>query len=269
MGTRRVNRIPNFARFLAFCALLSGASLLLGSCGAIKTLLPGDSKGLGDPFEYALTIQYERSGMYITGTGVPDSVVFWVMPLDDNGEVTEDPENPDGPPMRYELVGTGDTGSVSAVVPYDEYAILAYIDGDGDGALELGERYEIYDNRTMRDGAFDRVLVDEDTSVDFVLDMLAYWHAVYIYTPRENGAVSCDFTAQFGALVKDGPNLRVYLNYTELTGFGYDANTGVWSVNIPESLLQLQPYMNSLRVELYDQGGNFIDNDQVYFSYYP
>jgi hypothetical protein len=263
MRIRKMNRNAVFTRGPKYCAFLLAASLLFGSCSVIDALLPGDSKGLGDPFEYPLTIQYERSGMYITGIVAPDSVVFWVMPLGADGEVIEDPENPDGPPLRYELIGTGGAGSVSAVVPFEEYAILAYIDSDGDGALELGESYEIYDDHSLRDGAFDRVLVDEPKTVDFVLDMLDNWQAVYIYSPREGDIVSGDFTALFGTLVKDNPNLRVYLNSNQIP-FDFDEQNSLWYAPVNESQLQASNY---LRVELYDQGGAFIDEDQVSFAY--
>jgi hypothetical protein len=252
------------AEVLTCCVLLAGAALLLGSCGAINSLLSGDGKGLGDPFEYLLTIRYERSGMYITQTGIPNSVVFWVMPLDDNGEPMDDPENPDGPPLRYELVGSGDTGTVSASVPDDEYAILAFVDGDGDGALEISEPYEIYDNCSMRDGTFQKVRVDEAKTVDFVLDMLVDWHVVNIYYPRDGGTVNGDFHALFDALEKDNPNMRVYLNSTEIP-FSYSDQNRVWYAPVYAS--QLSVNNNYLRVALYDQGGYYIDGDEVSFVY--
>lgn len=167
--------------------LTFAAALLLTSCGFIGDLFKGD-RGLGENFQYKLTIDYLYKGGNIISEVHP--VFFWVMPLDENGEVMQDPENPEGPPLAEVLISTKPSGSVSVVVPRGDYGVLAFVDEYGAGDLWIGDSCVIYDNRPLADGIFDPIEMSADRAISLQFDDSYEFHHIYITSPVEGETVN-------------------------------------------------------------------------------
>jgi len=245
--------------FVSFLTVLS-----ITSCGFIDELLGGMSgNGLKSP-TYTLSIGYEYQGNEIAGIGSP--IIFWVMPLDNSGEVQDDPYNPDGPPLRKELYAYAPYGTLSAEIEQGDYAILAFVDDNGDGSLNLGDFYVVYDRRSIADISMDKVELFGNRSVYVWFDDSYSWHAVFIREPRESQIVYDSFWAHGGFLGVEVSEVLVHIE----GGPGYPASidheNGYWQFFVDVTPLSSGKY-HDLTVVARDSSGNTIDSYSVQFYY--
>ena len=263
IGGRFCITLPTVLR----CAVICVIAGLLTSCGFIGDLFEG-GRGLGENFQYQLTINYSYNGGNVISVVRP--IFFWVMPLDKNGDVMQDPENPEGPPLSEELISVTPSGSVSVVVSKGDYGVLAFVDESGTGDFWIGNSYALYKNRSLADITFDPIDMSADRAISFQFDDSYEFHHIFITSPKEGETVEVPGSSMklTGGLLNTGivgdiditvngiPTLPAYLSPS---GDSWDANISVASLNIPGS--------NFITADAFFQSdqGPYTDSFTVYF----
>jgi hypothetical protein len=237
--------------------------LSITSCGFIEGLLGGmNGNGLKSS-TYTLSIDYEYQGSEIVEIDSP--IIFWVMPLDDNGEVQEDPYDPDGPPLRKELYAYTSYGTLSAEIEKGDYAVLAFVDDNGDGNLNLGDFYVVYDRRSIADIFLDRIELYGNRFVYVGFNDYYSWHAVFIREPQESQIVYDSFWAHGGFLGAEVSEVLVHVEGGPEYPASIDHDKGYWQFFVDKKLLNTGN--NKLTVVAKDTSGNTIDSYSVQFYY--
>jgi hypothetical protein len=179
------------------------------SCGFIDDIL-GNLSGNGINPSFSLTIHYDYYGNRFVGPGSP--IIFWVMPLDENEEVKEDPYIPDGPPLRDELYVDEYYGTLSIVLNIGDYAILAFTDEDGNGNLDLLEHYVVYNGKSIANGWLDKIKLTGSRTVDVSFGDEYEWHAVFIRYPLEIDLITGDFLSHGGFIAQGVTRISVSID---------------------------------------------------------
>jgi hypothetical protein len=186
------------SRFLS-AALILCLLLLSSSCAFLNGVLDDLVGGRGA--QYTLMIYYDYYGAYFA-PGY-DRIILWVMPLDSDGEVMEDPGDPEGPPLRKEIHVYERYGSVSSELQSRDYALLAFCDENMDGFLNLLESYTIYEGESLASGVMDRIELDRSLQVNVSFGDEHEWHAVVIRYPAEGQTINGYFTAEGGFITDE------------------------------------------------------------------
>jgi hypothetical protein len=238
--------------------------LLFASCGFINGLLDGMSGNwTGNP-EYTLSIEYEYQGVFPVRTGSP--IIFWVMPLDSSGKVQEDPDDPGGSPLRKELYAYEPYGMISDDIESGDYALLAFVDDNGDGSLNLGDSYVLYDDRSIADSSFDTIEIFGNFSMYVWFGDTYTWHAVFIREPREDQTMYESFWSHGGFFGNEISEIDVQVDNGSWFPASVDHENDYWQFFV--DVTQLSPGIyHDLTVAAKDTLGNTIDSSSVHFYY--
>jgi hypothetical protein len=242
------------------CALVFS----LTSCAFVEDLL-GDLFTSHVVAVNTLTIEYDYYGSAFS-PGL-SQIIFWVMPLDNNNEVMEDPDDPGGPPLRRELYAFDTYGTTCTDLESRKYLLLAFLDEHGDGYLSLHESYVIYDDKSLESGLMDKINLNEDKSVYVGFDDRYVWRAVFITNPSDGDYVqyeSGSFLIQGGILHDGITTIEVWddSNNIHLGNAWIDHSNNYW--HFPVSTL-LPDSWYVLRVAAYDLYVNFVDEHKIIF----
>ena len=189
----------NLLKILLAIVLIAGMCIVFTSCGAILYDLIEGRGNKGETI-YTLTINFDYQGYKPVDIYSP--IRFWIMPLDQNGEPMQDPENPGGPPLRKQIKAYSPYGNISIDLESGEYAVLAFVDYNDNGDLDLLESYVIYDGHSMAEEWLDKIFLFNDESIYIGFDDLFEWHIVYIRYPFEGDTIGSDFWAD-GIFITD------------------------------------------------------------------
>ena len=241
---------------ISICILGFGFS----SCAFIGDFL--DEMFGSSSINYSLTVDFEYHGPETIYAGSP--IIFWIMPLDENGDMMDDPYNPDGPPLREELYVFVGAGSVSTTLKGRDYGILAYVDANGDGNLNLLEHYVIYDGISVVYEQFDKIDLSNQQSIYVWFDDTYEWHAVFTRSPREGDHVPGNFWAHGGFLSGQINKIEVYVQGSYRGPATIDYIHNYWQFLVDTgSLTPGGPY--ELKAVALDVIGGFIDEFKVNF----
>ncbi len=273
-----------FARL--FILLFSAVSLLLGisSCGFVGALFgSGGDDGTGTSDFYTLTINYNYWGTTAT-VSVNSPIVFWIMPLDENGNIIDDTSSPDGGPTREVEEAYIQKGSLSITLATGTYAILAFHDSINKNAMpDLREPYVLYNDRYFADSTvtpytdsngtdqyfvnphWDTITLsdhDENIYIGFGNEGQKYeWHAVYIAKPDDgdylddgNYIKNKFFDVVGGFFDGSGIILEIKIDGITVSGsFNINSDTKVWYKGIDAS--DFTDGLHTLTVNLFYQDG--------------
>lgn len=246
---------------MLFCAV---TVLSFTSCGFINGLLDGMSgNGLKNPV-YTLSVDYEYHGGAAVGIGSP--IIFWVMPLDSNGEVQDDPNDPDGSPLRKELYAYEPYGTITSDIERGDYALLVFADDNGDGSLNLGDTYVVYDGRSIADSSLDRIEILGNRFVYVWFDDSYTWHAVFIREPQEYQIVYESFWSHGGFFGDEISEVAVQVDNGSWFPASVDHENGYWQFFVDVTPLSPGIY-HDLTVVAKDMFSNVIDSFSVQFYY--
>jgi hypothetical protein len=163
-----------------------------------------------DSTHYTLSIDYDYQGSVTISGGSP--IIFWVMPLDKNDEVMVDPDDPDGPPKRKEYYSSMSTGTISCGLQGGKYGVLAFVDENGDGSINLMEYYVLYDGAAIADSWWEKIYLNNNQQIDMWFDDSYEWHAVFIRYPLEGQQVFGNFWSDGGFISDQISDIVVYLD---------------------------------------------------------
>ena len=205
----RQKRLKNYILFtIPMVIVIFGVS----SCAFLGGLL--DEVCGGDSTHYTLSIIYDYQGSVMISGGSP--IIFWVMPLDTNDEVIEDPDDPDGPPKRHEYYSSMSTGTISCGLKGGKYGVLAFVDENGDGNLSIMEYYVLFDGASIAHTWFEKINLTSNQQINMWFDDSYEWHAVFIRHPYEGEPVDGNFWADGGFISDQIANIAVYIDVSPL-----------------------------------------------------
>ncbi len=268
--------------------LFASGGLLFGisSCGFVGALFGGGGNGSGTSDYYALTIDYSYWGRSAVSVGSP--IVFWIMPLDENGNIIQDTDNPDGGPVREVREAYIPTGSLSMTLATGSYIVLAFHDSLNKNDMpDLREPYVLYNDRYFADSTvtpyrdsngvtqyfvdphWDTVdLNDHDERIYLGFGNQGQkfeWHAVYIASPDDGDYIDAQFFTVAGGLFGDwNTTLEVEVDGAPIPGSVTMNDTGdTWYARI--NTFDFPDQTHGLRVKALDQSGEVFDSYTIGF----
>jgi hypothetical protein len=239
---------------LLSAALILCLLLFCSSCAFLSGVLDDLMGGRGA--QYTLTIYYTYYGSYFT-PGY-SQIVFWVMPLDADGEVMEDPGDPGGPPVRKEINVYERSGRVSSELQSRDYALLAFCDENMDGLLNLFESYTIYEGESLASAVMDRIELDRSLQVNVSFGDEYEWHAVVIRYPSEGQTINGYFTAEGGFFTDDIKKIDVHVDGSKQGEASLYPDHSYWKYPVNVYTLDAGA-SHSLEAIAFDQYSNEID----------
>jgi len=194
----------NLLKILLAIGLIAVMCTVFTSCGAILYDL---IEGRGNKSEtiYTLTIIFDYQGY--------KPIRFWIMLLDQNGEPMQDQENPGGPPLRKQIKAYFPYGNISIDLESGEYAVLAFVDYNDNGDLDLLESYVIYDSHSMAEEWLDKISLFNDESIYIDFDDSFEWHIVYIRYPFEGETIGSNFWADGIFITDEIKRIEMLIDY--------------------------------------------------------
>ncbi len=273
-----------------FVLLLAAGIILFGisSCGFVGALFgSGGDDGSGASDYYTLTINYNYWGT--TEAVSSDSpIVFWIMPLDENGNIIEDTSNPDGGPAREVEEAYIPKSSLSVTLATGTYAVLAFHDSVNKNSMpDLREPYVLYNDRYFADSTvtpytdtsgatqyfinphWDTITLsdhDENIYIGFGNEGQKYeWHTVYIAKPDDGDYINTQFFTVAGGLFGgQDTTLQVEVDGTPIAGSVTINDTGeTWYAQI--NTFYFPDQTHSLRVKALGRSGEVFDSYTIGF----
>lgn len=284
-----------FIQALFFAGICIALYLVLTSCGFIGELFNGgdgredeDGDFNNDQDYYMLTVDYHYRGGQTVSPSAP--IVFWFMPLDEEGRPMSNPDGPEGDSLREEARAFIPSGSVSLSLEKGSYIVLAFTDSvDNNGYPSPLEHYVFYDEKYFVDAEVEYISYfdpetheqvefyylfhglnnvdiynDQTISVGFGDTGMKYeWHAVYIVSP-DNGEYMWDNFTAVGGLVSSGGVSYIEI---EIDGVSKDwavINGETWYFDV--DIFALTNGLHTLTAKGYDKSDFFIDSYSISFD---
>ena len=230
----------NLLKILLAIVLIAGMCTVFTSCGAILYDLIEGRGNKGETI-YTLTINYQGD----KPVDIYSPIIFWIMPLDQNGEPMQDPENTGGPPLRKQIKAYSPYENISIDLESGEYAVLAFVDYNDNGDLDLLESYVIYDSHSMAEEWLDKISLFNDESIFIGFEDSFEWHIVYIRYPFEGDTIGSNFWVD-GIFITDViKRIEIWIDY-EPKGYA-DIDCDYWEFYVDVSSLSTGAHLLSAR----------------------
>jgi len=268
-------------RLVLFFILLLTLPVSIFSCGFIGGIFSGDEgsdeggggeeNGDGDEeVTYELTIYYRYMGVDASLVSTSRPLVFFIMPVNEDGEIEEDPFDP--------VVKNGyiPSGSVKAEVGEGSYGLFLFDDADSSGYPSYLEKYVIYYGYAQSDTAFDSVYIDSNQSVFIEMNDDFVWRRVYIVSPRSGEIMESDFFVYGGISEEEGSSsvesVSLDIDGSERGWAQVDWENDTWMYPAENNLfneIELEEYENgwhTLTAFAWDASGEQIDSYSISFE---